>query len=167
MTAIHRRVFRSVNFTTTNQAAAYAASDCLGTKFTITNFFPEGAGGMFKFCGGIVGDKDALAAFNFKIMILGQDYTDPGDNNAFTLGDAEIVSKLIAAIDVPLATTLTAGGQRWYPLPEVSVSANLNQNAQNVLFSQGPNLYIQLLTVGAPTPTSTSTFNIKMHFEII
>ncbi len=142
---------------TVSNGVAYTANDAVGGKNTISNFF-QYTGQYARLTNFVILDKDAQNVV-YQIFLFNDDYTEPADNAAFSVSDADML-KMMGCV-------LTATGTNNISLSGNLIVASGQASLLPVLVkSATANLYVQLRTTGTPTYTSTSALTVRLFFEM-
>lgn len=167
MTHVVRKLYKSINFTPSNDTVAYSIGDAFGAKNTFTNFFSN-TKECVRFAGGVMRDQNGntSGAIAFDIAFFGADYTDPGNNTAFTVNDTEFANLLyIARQNNTNAISFTAA--RIYTYPELPSSSN-NLLGNHYFSANGSrNLYVGVIIQTVATYSQTSACNFELYFEVV
>ncbi len=166
MTHVVRKLYKSINFTMANDLVAYAAGDSFGTKQTFTNFFSR-TGECVRFAGGVMRDQNGntSGAIAFDVVFFGADYTDPGNNVAFTVSDTEFANLLYIGRQVS-TNSISFTAARIYTFPELPSSTN-NIIGNHYFMSKGRDLYVGVIIQTIATYTQTTACNFELYFEVV
>lgn len=146
----------SASYTRPNDTTAYAANDIISdstatpTNLTIATGLTSGSSAIIT-CARIRVDISAIPAGmgGFRVALFGSEPTAINDNAAFDLIDAD-KAKLLDIIDIDTPIDL---GSRLY-----GTTKNINSHIQLT----DANLYAQLITKNAYTPSAQDVFTIYL-----